>query len=63
MISVIIPLMPIEPYDKMHKDVVMALKNQHAQRIAGKRHWKTSENLRGLYKETVKDLQEMGYWP
>ena len=37
--------------------------NPTRQRIAGKRHWKTSGKLRGLYKETVKDLQEMGVWP
>jgi len=37
--------------------------NETPQRKAGKRHYKTSGKLRGLYKETVKDLQEMGVWP
>ncbi len=37
--------------------------NPTPQRLAGKRHFKTSGKLRGLYKETVKDLQEMGVWP
>jgi len=37
--------------------------NETPQRKAGKRHYKTSGKLRGLYRETVKDLQEMGVWP
>ena len=37
--------------------------NKAPQRLAGKRHWKTSGKLRGLYKETVKELQKMGVWP
>ena len=37
--------------------------NETPQRIAGKRHHKTSGALRKVYKETVKDLQEMGVWP
>jgi len=33
------------------------------QRVANKRHWKTSGKLRNLYKETVRELQYMGVWP
>ncbi len=37
--------------------------NPATQRLAGKRHWKTSGELRSLYKEAVKDLQGLGVWP
>jgi glycosyltransferase involved in cell wall biosynthesis len=37
--------------------------NPAPQRTAGKRHAKTSSNLRQLYRETVKDLQVMGACP
>jgi len=37
--------------------------NPAVQRLAGKRHYKTSGSLRGLYKKSIKDLQEMGVWP
>jgi len=37
--------------------------NHTPQRLAGKRHSKTSGELRSIYKETVKTLQGMGVWP
>jgi len=37
--------------------------NPTPQRIAGKRHWGTTSQLKPLYKETVKELKEMEIWP